>query len=46
MAQRYSPFVLALGLGVTNFFWNYGSDYSSEQLQEAFKAAMEAGITF
>ena len=27
-------------------FWNYGSDYSSEQLQEAFKAAMEAGITF
>jgi len=27
-------------------FWNYGSDYGSEQLQEAFKAAMEAGTTF
>jgi aryl-alcohol dehydrogenase-like predicted oxidoreductase len=27
-------------------FWNYGSDYGEEQLQEAFTAALEAGITF
>ena len=27
-------------------FWNYGSDYGSDQLREAFKAAMEAGTTF
>jgi len=27
-------------------FWNYGSDYGSDQLREAFKAAMEAGVTF
>jgi len=27
-------------------FWNYGSDYGSDQVREAFKAAMEAGVTF
>jgi aryl-alcohol dehydrogenase-like predicted oxidoreductase len=27
-------------------FWNYGSDYGSEQVQEAFKAALEVGTTF
>ncbi len=27
-------------------FWNYGSDYSSEELQAAFTTALEAGITF
>lgn len=27
-------------------FWNYGDDYGQEQLQEAFTAALEAGITF
>ncbi|MFH7027184.1 MAG: aldo/keto reductase [Heteroscytonema crispum UTEX LB 1556] len=27
-------------------FWNYGSDYGEEQLEEAFTAALEAGITF
>ncbi|WP_375504344.1 aldo/keto reductase [uncultured Nostoc sp.] len=27
-------------------FWNYGSTYGPEQLQEAFTAALEAGVTF
>lgn len=27
-------------------FWNYGGDYSADQLREAFKAAIEAGTTF
>lgn len=27
-------------------FWNYGDDYGQEQLQEAFTASLEAGITF
>ncbi|WGV25212.1 aldo/keto reductase [Halotia branconii] len=27
-------------------FWNYGDRYGSEQLQAAFTAALEAGITF
>jgi len=27
-------------------FWNYGSDYGSEQLRKAFKVALEVGTTF
>lgn len=27
-------------------FWNYGSDYGSEQVREAFNVAMEVGTTF
>ncbi|GAX43498.1 aldo/keto reductase [Tolypothrix sp. NIES-4075] len=27
-------------------FWNYGNGYSSEQLKEAFIAALETGVTF
>jgi aryl-alcohol dehydrogenase-like predicted oxidoreductase len=27
-------------------FWNYGSDYGEEQLEEAFTAALETGINF
>ena len=27
-------------------FWSYGRDYGPEQLQEAFKVALEAGTTF
>lgn len=27
-------------------FWNYGSDYGSEQVREAFKVALEVGTTF
>lgn len=28
------------------FFWNYGDGYGSEDLQAAFTAALEAGVTF
>lgn len=28
------------------FFWNYGDRYGEEQLQEAFTAALDTGITF
>ncbi|MFN7553817.1 aldo/keto reductase, partial [Microcystis sp.] len=27
-------------------FWNYGKEYGASQVEEAFKAAVEAGITF
>lgn len=27
-------------------FWNYGNGYDSQQLKEAFNAALEAGVTF
>lgn len=27
-------------------FWNYGSDYNSQELQEAFKTALEIGTSF
>ena len=27
-------------------FWNYGKNYGSDQVKEAFKVALEAGITF
>jgi aryl-alcohol dehydrogenase-like predicted oxidoreductase len=28
------------------FFWSYGKDYGVEQVREAFKASLEAGINF
>jgi aryl-alcohol dehydrogenase-like predicted oxidoreductase len=41
--------VPALGIGTwawgDSFFWSYGQDYGKEQLQEAFEAAVNAGIT-
>jgi len=44
------PTVKPLCLGTwawgDKLFWNYGSDYSFEQLQAAFFAAIEAGTTF
>ncbi len=27
-------------------FWNYGKNYGSDQVKEAFKVALEAGVTF
>ncbi len=27
-------------------FWNYGSNYGAEELQSAFKASLDAGVTF
>lgn len=42
--------VSALGIGTwawgDKFFWNYGKEYGASQVEAAFKAAVEAGITF
>lgn len=42
--------VPALGIGTWQWgdklFWSYGKDYGSDQVREAFQAAVEAGITF
>lgn len=27
-------------------FWNYGNNYGAEQIQDAFRAALDAGVTF
>ena len=44
------PAVTPLCLGTwawgDKLFWNYGSDYGEAQLQEAYMAALEAGVTF
>ncbi|WP_375510995.1 aldo/keto reductase [uncultured Nostoc sp.] len=44
------PVVIPLCIGTwawgDKLFWNYGNAYGPEQLQEAFTAALEAGITF
>ena len=44
------PSVTPLCLGTwawgDKLFWNYGSDYGEAQLQEAYMAALEAGVTF
>jgi len=44
------PVVTPLCIGTwawgDKLFWNYGDRYGSEQLQEAFTAALEAGVTF
>lgn len=45
-----SPAVTPLCIGTwawgDKLFWNYGDGYGVEQLEEAFTAALEAGITF
>jgi aryl-alcohol dehydrogenase-like predicted oxidoreductase len=44
------PLVTPLCIGTwawgDKLFWNYGNDYGPEQLQEAFTAALEAGVNF
>ena len=44
------PMVTALGIGTWSWgdkvFWNYGSDYGTTQVKEAFEATLDAGITF
>ena len=44
------PTVKPLCLGTwawgDKLFWNYGNDYDAEQLKDAFKAALDAGVTF
>jgi aryl-alcohol dehydrogenase-like predicted oxidoreductase len=44
------PTVTALGIGAwawgDKLFWNYGSDYGVSQVQEAFEATLDSGISF
>jgi aryl-alcohol dehydrogenase-like predicted oxidoreductase len=44
------PTVTALGIGTwawgDKLFWNYGNDYGASQVQAAFEATLEAGISF
>ena len=44
------PSFSPLGIGTwawgDSFFWSYGKDYDEDQLQAAFHAALDAGITF
>lgn len=44
------PVVPALGIGTwawgDKLFWNYGQQYGADQVQSAFQAAVDAGITF
>ncbi|MBD2343083.1 aldo/keto reductase [Anabaena subtropica] len=47
---KNGPTVTPLCIGTwawgDKLFWNYGNGYGPEQIQEAFTAALEAGITF
>jgi aryl-alcohol dehydrogenase-like predicted oxidoreductase len=42
--------IAPLGIGTwawgDTLFWNYGKDYSAAELQEAFKTALELGVSF
>lgn len=44
------PAVVPLGIGTwawgDQLFWSYGKDYSKDELQDAFKTALEAGVNF
>lgn len=41
-----SPLCIGTWAWGDKLFWNYGSDYDSQQLREAFQTAMEIGTTF
>jgi aryl-alcohol dehydrogenase-like predicted oxidoreductase len=47
---KNGPSVTALGIGTwawgDKLFWNYGDSYGAQQVEEAFKEAVNAGITF
>jgi aryl-alcohol dehydrogenase-like predicted oxidoreductase len=47
---KNGPQVTALGIGTWSWgdklFWNYGKEYGADEVKEAFKAAIEAGVTF
>lgn len=47
---KQGPTVSALGIGTwawgDKLFWNYGGNYGTPQVKEAFQAAVAAGITF
>ncbi|AFY58245.1 putative oxidoreductase, aryl-alcohol dehydrogenase like protein [Rivularia sp. PCC 7116] len=41
-----TPLCLGTWAWGDKLFWNYGNGYGSEQVEQAFNAAIEAGITF
>ncbi|MEO1374284.1 MAG: aldo/keto reductase [Cyanobacteria bacterium J06635_10] len=41
-----TPLCLGTWAWGDKLFWNYGDEYGSEQVEQAFNAAIEAGITF
>lgn len=45
-AVSVTPLCLGTWAWGDKLFWNYGNDYGSEQVEQAFNAAIEAGITF
>ncbi len=45
-AVSVTPLCLGTWAWGDKLFWNYGNDYGSEQVEQAFDAAIKAGITF
>ncbi|MEA5597724.1 aldo/keto reductase [Rivularia sp. UHCC 0363] len=45
-AVSVTPLCLGTWAWGDKLFWNYGNEYGSEQVEQAFNAAIEAGITF
>ena len=45
-ASDVTPLCIGTWAWGDKLFWNYGSDYDSQQLREAFQAAIEIGTTF
>ena len=45
-SQSVTPLCLGTWAWGDKLFWNYGNEYGSEQVEQAFNAAIEAGITF
>ncbi|MGB6295484.1 MAG: aldo/keto reductase [Rivularia sp. (in: cyanobacteria)] len=45
-AVSVTPLCLGTWAWGDKLFWNYGNDYGSEQVEQAFDAAIEAGVTF
>jgi len=47
---KHGPAVTPLGIGTwawgDKLFWSYGKDYGVDQVREAFKATLDAGINF
>lgn len=45
-ALKVKPLCIGTWAWGDKLFWNYGSDYGAEELEAAFNAALDAGITF
>ncbi len=45
-SQVVTPLCIGTWAWGDKLFWNYGKDYGQDELQAAFNAAIEAGVTF